>query len=299
MTGVILMYHRVADAPDDPYGLAVAPDHFAAHVDHLRRRGGVVPLTEILRPSRALQVAITFDDGYVDNLTCAAPLLADAGLPATYFITSGRVGGQHFWWDRLALGLLGDHPRPSGVDVSVAGQNLWLSLDTRDARLTSLMFLHRRLRPLPPAELLSTVDAILHQLQAPTPPENARTMTTAQLQALSLLPGADIGAHTRTHLQLRDQSRRLQEEEISGSVADLTAALGRPVTSFAYPFGSRSAVGDLAPRLTRQAGCLLACTTDPGPVAARPDSQRLPRLNVQDWTAGELAAQIDRMADRG
>jgi hypothetical protein len=74
--------------------------------------------------------------------------------------------------------------------------------------------------------------------------------------------------------------------------------LGRSVTSFAYPFGSESAIGDLAPRLTREAGCILACTTDSGPVVARPDTQRLPRLNVEDWTVDELVARIERVADR-
>jgi peptidoglycan/xylan/chitin deacetylase (PgdA/CDA1 family) len=290
------MYHRVAVAPGDPYGLAVHPDRFAAQVELLRRRGGVVPLTEILRPSRSLQVAITLDDGYGDNVTAAAPLLAAAGLPATYFLTTARLGGQHFWWDRLAVGLLGDHPKPAGVDVTVGRRELWLALDSPEACLTSLRFLHRRLRPLPPAELLDTVDALLDRLAAPDPAEDARTMSAAQAEELSLLPGAEIGAHTRTHLQLKDQSRHLQEDEIWGSMADLQAVLGRPVSSFAYPFGSESAVGDLAPRLTREAGCVVACTTDAGPVVGRSDPQRLPRLNVEDWAAEELAAQIDGLA---
>jgi peptidoglycan/xylan/chitin deacetylase (PgdA/CDA1 family) len=296
MSGVVLMYHRVAEAPGDPYGLAVHPDRFAAQVELLRRRGGVVPLTEVLRPSRTLQVAITLDDGYGDNVTAAAPLLAAAGLPATYFLTTARLGGQHFWWDRLAVGLLGDHPKPTGVDATVGGRELWLALDSPAACLTSLRFLHRRLRPLPPDELLATVDALLDRLAAPDPPADARTMSAAQLDELSRLPGVEIGAHTRTHLQLEDQSRRLQEDEIWGSLADLQKVLGRPVRSFAYPFGSESAVGDLAPRLTREAGCVVACTTDAGPVVPRSDPQRLPRLNVEDWESDELAAQIDRLA---
>jgi peptidoglycan/xylan/chitin deacetylase (PgdA/CDA1 family) len=295
VTGVVLMYHRVAEAPGDPYGLAVSPEHFAAHVEHLRR-GGVVPLTDILSPTEAVQVAITFDDGYRDNVAEAAPLLSEAGLPATYFLTTARLGGQHFWWDRLAVALLGDYAKPSGVDAVVGGRALWLALNTPEACLTSLRFLHRRLRPLPPEELLGTVDRLLEDLGAPAPAADARTMSAAEVGALAGLPGVDIGAHTRTHLQLKDQSRLLQEDEIWGSLTDLEAVLGRRVSTFAYPFGSESAVGDLAPQLTREAGCVIACTTDARPVVARSDPQRLPRLNVEDWDAEELAAQIDRMA---
>lgn len=295
MTGVILMYHRVADAPADPYGLAVAPDHFAAHVEHLSRRGGVVPLPEVLRPSRAVQVAITFDDGYRDNVLEAAPLLAASELPATYFLTTARLGGQHFWWDRLAVALLGRQPKPDGVDIAVGGRDLWLALNTPAACLSSLRFLHRRLRPLPPDELLSTVEALLDELGAPDPPADARTMSGSELETLAGLAGVDVGAHTRTHLQLKDQSRRLQQDEIFGSIDDLQAALGRPVTTFAYPFGSESAVGDLAPRLTREAGCVAACSTDHGAVSPRSDPHRLPRVNVQDWNADELAAVIEEV----
>jgi peptidoglycan/xylan/chitin deacetylase (PgdA/CDA1 family) len=162
-----------------------------------------------------------------------------------------------------------------------------------------LQFVHRRLRPLPPDELLATVDELLRVLAAPDPPENARTMSTAQLTTLSEWPGVDIGAHTRTHLQLQDQSARLQEDEVAGSVADLASALGRPVTSFAYPFGSDGAVGSLAPSLTRQSGCVVACTTEPGPVVRRSDPHLLPRLNVRDWEADQLARAIAEVVGRG
>jgi len=40
-------------------------------------------------------VCITFDDGYVDNLETAAPILAHYGYPAHLFMVSGRMGGTH------------------------------------------------------------------------------------------------------------------------------------------------------------------------------------------------------------
>jgi hypothetical protein len=49
------------------------------------------------------------DIGYRDNVELAAPLLAAAGLPVTWFNTAGRLSGQRFWWDRLTHALLGPH----------------------------------------------------------------------------------------------------------------------------------------------------------------------------------------------
>jgi peptidoglycan/xylan/chitin deacetylase (PgdA/CDA1 family) len=70
---VILMYHRVAQAAEDPHGLCVSPAHFAQHLQVLQRDFDIVRLGEI--PSRAREgrlsrrsVAITFDDGYADSL---------------------------------------------------------------------------------------------------------------------------------------------------------------------------------------------------------------------------------------
>ncbi|MGY1735359.1 polysaccharide deacetylase family protein [Geodermatophilus sp. SYSU D00684] len=293
---VVLMYHRVAAPARDPYGLAVHPDRFAAHVEELSRRGGVVPLEDLTATRSARQIAVTFDDGYADNATVAAPLLAAAGLPATWFITAGRLGRRRFWWDRLADGLLGG-PATS-ADVTVAGRDLWLDLRTREARRTALRFVHRLLRPLPPDLLEDGVDDVLRSLGAlPHGDEDGVTMTPDQLRRLADLPLQEVGAHTRTHLQLRDQSEDLQREEVLGSVHDLTALLGRPVRTFAYPFGSAGAVGSLAPRLVAEAGCTLACGTDPGPVGRRSDRYRLPRLNVQDWDGATFAARLGELLE--
>lgn len=298
MSAIVLMYHRIVALDPDPYGLAVHPRRFAEQVEQLSARGGVVPLAEVLGAGRTLRIAITFDDGYADNATTAAPLLEQAGLPATYFITTGPLGGRSFWWDRLADAFLGGHRLPDGVDVGITGGSVWLALNDRPARETSLRFLHRRLRPLPPDELASTVQDLLLDLAVPAPGDDALSMTTAQLRALADLAHAEIGGHTRTHLQLAGQPASLQRDEILGSLEDLRAMLGRPVTSFAYPFGTRRAVGDLAPRLVQDAGCLLACSTESRAVDARSDPFRLPRLNVRDWTGEELLARIDALSVR-
>jgi peptidoglycan/xylan/chitin deacetylase (PgdA/CDA1 family) len=285
VSSIVLMYHRVADSDHDAYGLQVHPDRFVEHVEHLTRLRCVVPLAEVLQPGRATKIAITFDDGYLDNATVAAPLLAEAGLPATYFITTERLGGRRFWWDRLAAALLGEHQLPDGVDVTVGDRDLWLALNDREARRSSLFFLHRRLRPLPPDELRETVDDVLERLAVPAS-DDGLTMDADQLLATA-----------RTHLQLAGQREDVQRQEIMGSIGDLTSILGRTVTSFAYPFGTRSAVGDLAPRLAREGGCAVACTTEGRPVTNRRDAFRVPRLDARNRSGAELAAVIDHFSN--
>jgi peptidoglycan/xylan/chitin deacetylase (PgdA/CDA1 family) len=102
---VVLVFHRVTDEiPED--GLTISSQRFRALCAMLARCFHVVPLGEIFRLARSRAaspprtLAITFDDCYRDNLE-AAHVLAEHGLPATFFLPTAYVGTDHvFPWDR-------------------------------------------------------------------------------------------------------------------------------------------------------------------------------------------------------
>ena len=86
---LILLYHRVARVDSDPWSLCVTPEHFSEHLEVLRkhrpiRLDQVKPSGWRAGGSRA-SVAITFDDGYADNLYEAKRLLERYDIPATFF----------------------------------------------------------------------------------------------------------------------------------------------------------------------------------------------------------------------
>jgi peptidoglycan/xylan/chitin deacetylase (PgdA/CDA1 family) len=101
----ILLFHRVTDEiPED--GLTVSRTRFRSLCRMLARHFRVVPLGEIFRLARGgaalprRTLAITFDDCYRDNLA-AARVLAEYGLPATFFVPTAYVGTNRvFPWDR-------------------------------------------------------------------------------------------------------------------------------------------------------------------------------------------------------
>jgi peptidoglycan/xylan/chitin deacetylase (PgdA/CDA1 family) len=102
----ILCYHHLARAPADARfpSLYVGPERFERQLWTLRRLGlrGVCMsegLRQLERGSRGGRVILTFDDGYVETLTQAAPLLRKYGFTATCYIVSGRIGA-HNDWDR-------------------------------------------------------------------------------------------------------------------------------------------------------------------------------------------------------
>jgi hypothetical protein len=90
----ILCYHRVDDRLKDNVTLGL--EHFNQQIALLKRhyqvvRADAIVRGEIDRSSDRPIVAVTFDDGYLDNYTNADPILKKHGVPATFFVSTGIV----------------------------------------------------------------------------------------------------------------------------------------------------------------------------------------------------------------
>ena len=245
---LVVMYHRVIDDPAlDPFalGMCVQRAHFVDHLDWLRANCHVLPLAEAVlaqREGRVLppcSVALTFDDGYLDNLEIAAPLLAERGLPATFFVcTGGMDAGVPLWWDR-AIGALAATPSTT-IDGALLGLEQPVDIGGVQ-RASGARRALDALWALPPERLphaLDALDAALLPDGSPPVPLPAR-MTTAQVRQLRGL-GFEIGAHTVRHVDLRSLDCAAIDTELRAGRAALEALLGERVGGFAYPSGFHS-----------------------------------------------------------
>ena len=294
--GLVLAYHRVTELPRDPFGLAVRPDRFAAHIDALLRAADVVPIAEVLRPAAGgrRRVAVTLDDGYADNAEVAAPILKEKGVPATFFVVTGGLDeGTEFWWDRLEHVVL-DAPDGVGpVDVELGGRLLRVDTRTEAGRQRALVALNRRMRVLRPElveRALDAVGAILGQWRGTC--ENHRRVTSDQVR--DLLSAGDVGAHTRTHPLLPALDGDRARQEIAGSRDDAERLVGGPVRNFAYPFGMDGAFDAAVARIVRDTGLETACVNLPGVVRKRTNRYLIPRASVGDIDAVAFTARVDR-----
>src|SRR6185295_3698468 len=94
----VLVYHSIS-SPFEPLeaDADISPERFERQLQWLSRWRKVVALEETLRaPARRNLVAITFDDGYRDNLIVALPLLEKFQMPMTLFVAAGFVGRDGF-----------------------------------------------------------------------------------------------------------------------------------------------------------------------------------------------------------
>lgn len=101
----ILTYHQVDPRPPKGAplrGLVVSPQRFASQMGWLKRLGyqglSMRDLMPYLRGEKfGRVVGITFDDGYVNNLEHALPVLVTHGFSATCYVVSEQVGGTNVW----------------------------------------------------------------------------------------------------------------------------------------------------------------------------------------------------------
>lgn len=312
------MYHRVAAPAADIWDIAVSPESFEQQLQILQKKSNVLPLRELAKAVkdgkvRKNSVAITFDDGYIDNFLVAKPLLEKYKLPATFFITSGNIGmEEEFWWDELEHIILFAPQLPQAFSAMLGGNpfafdlqaetqltgelqqkhNAWNACDEAPPTLRAQLFfaLWQQLKPLPHPEQKAQMRIIRGWAGVPVSARTAyKSMTAAQLQELSQNNLFDIGAHTASHAALGMHSLPVQENELLDSRQFLSSVTGAAIPLLAYPYGNYNNETLVAAANT---GFTAAVTTEEKAVTRRSRLYRLGRVQVKNISGKEFAAQL-------
>ena len=109
-------------------------------------------------------------------------------------------------------------------------------------------------------------------------------MTWEELRAVADA-GVVVGSHAWTHESLGHMSLDGAREQARRSRAVLEQRLGRPVTTFAYPFGTRADYSPALADMLREAGYTSAFTSQHGAVRADSDPFMLPRVKIEGGEA--------------
>ena len=295
---LILMYHRVASLHPDEWGLCISPQTFRDHMTEIKRTASPMSLSGLARgfksghvPARA--VAVTFDDGCIDNLTTASPILQELELPATFFIPTERLDERHeFWWDTLERAFGSLQSLPTSLDLSAEIGRTFPTVTEAD-RSTAHREVADYIRGLKRDdrdEMMlrvvewSGVDA--------TPRETHRPMLATEVRELGQSPGFEIGAHSVHHLGLPALSDEAARQEMLDSQNVLEELVNTKVTAFAYPYGlvDAKSVG-IATELFD-----VAVTTKAACVRPTDDLRALPRIDGNQLSLDDLRRVLDSVS---
>lgn len=270
-SAAILMYHSVLPDPSqlvDTYGeIAHSELIFRAQMELLAREFRPISLDEAIQHIRSgnslprRSVVITFDDGYADNYEVAMPVLNQAGVPATFYVTVDCVENKRLPWPshlRFAF----RNTRLSAWSDS-QGKNWPLNLpEEREAAFLSSCDACCQLSGAVQEDFVVRVE---RELDAKIPrQQNSPMLTYEQMRALQR-DGHIVGSHTMTHpnmayIQADDAVRELTE-----SKRRLELNLEVPIRHFSYPCPALSPHWSTkTAEQTQVAGYETAVTTDNG-----------------------------------
>ncbi len=257
----ILIYHQVLAEPDPMRPSEPTAEVFDWQMRLLRDYFTPLSLDDALHhlqhntlPANA--VCVTFDDGYLNNLTVAQPILAKYGIPATVYIATGFSHGNNMWNDRIIY-LFSDKNRQQ---LSLQGEKVELGDWPQRRELAQQWLL--KLKYLAIGPRIAEVDKLYLENEAVE--QAPLMMNPAEIKQLAAT-GTCIGAHTINHPILKVLPAAEQQNEILQSKQQLEAWTEKPIKHFAYPNGvigrdfDETAVG-----IVQHSGFDSAVTTDWG-----------------------------------
>ena len=263
----------------------------------LRQEFTTLPLMEFIEraergtlPPRA--ISVTFDDGYVDNLELASPILCDLEVPAAFFITTGGLPGSTTpWWEVLELALSKGARGERDLEIVIdGGDELRLSnggsaedrrralFDARDALARTDLETRERV-----------IDEITAWAEMEPPFAGRRLMSEADVAALAEHDRHFLGAHSVNHLWLPKQRPDTARAELLNCRRQLEDIISREVTLFSYPYG---AYDDNVVGMTAAAGYRAAVTVDSDRAGPDSDPYRIPRIDRSRIQPDQLEARL-------
>lgn len=288
----ILIFHRVLDAPDPLAPTEPDVSRFDEIISWLVGWFNILPLDEAIArleagslPPRA--AAITFDDGYADNLTNALPILQKHRVHATFFISTGFLDGGIMWNDAIVEAVRGTAAK--SIDCNFLGIG-HLELESLKQKQSALGRLIAATKYLPAESKNAAVRQLAERCGTSLPTD--LMLTSRQLLELRQA-GMGIGAHTSSHPILARVDDDTARREISGGKDCLESLLGERIGLFAYPNGRRGT--DYVERhvdIVKSLGFDAAVSTNWGASSIKSDMYQLARFTPWDLNRWRFGARL-------
>lgn len=258
---VVLAYHGIDLAENQEFNPRFfSATSFEAHLKYYRKNYQVITLEEYFESKNLskdrLNVAITFDDGYRNNLTYALPLLEKFEVSATFFVT-----GLNTTTDRILWADLIDIATTS-IDGTLHFEGESFNRD-RTGRFSSLKQ-YLRTNQIPGTPRFADLKQVLLERSEFSLSDSKlfdywKLLSDQELKELDSSPFASIGSHGMTHNNLGNLPHDVATTELKESKSYLENLLQREVCSIGYPDGSYT------PEIVesaRQAGYRYQCAVD-------------------------------------
>jgi peptidoglycan/xylan/chitin deacetylase (PgdA/CDA1 family) len=244
--GIILVYHRVLPfnkIDNSLVNISVSVNNFINQINYLKKNFDIISLDDLLvhlkSKSNKFKVAITFDDGYKDNLKYAYPILERFKAPATIYVITKFIGNKCMpWWIKL------DHfIKNNNVD---GNKKIKFNFFKNDLLFDDQLNIDNKVSAFIGKNYKLKRNLFLDQ---------------KEIQYLGKQKLITIGSHSHSHYNFSQltQEQALSELKISKSI--LEKIIKKKILHFSYPYGGYENINFRHTKLLRNLGYLSAVTT--------------------------------------
>lgn len=244
---VILLYHGVtrtlSHGIENHAKKHIPEADFIDHMRHLKENCTVLSMDDVLALTESNEayprrsVAITFDDGFENNYSIAAPVLDDFALPATFYVSSGATNTDLMFWVDILEDSINRTAEPS---ISVSALGRVFPMESMEDRLYALDQIKSYCKTIAPLDKDKVVSEVVSESKiapeiASSP--NYQKMTWNQVKELDSHDNFIVGGHSLYHDILGKEPKCRADIDIQASIDLLTYQTGRAQTHYSYPEG--------------------------------------------------------------
>lgn len=293
---LVLFYHRVNLKKKDYHQLCVSSKNFREQIRYLKKHYLLARFEEDWNQLDSDAVVITFDDGYLDNLQFALPILEEFQVPATIFVSTGTMNQQkELWWDELEYLLLNEDHIPIYFQLEDGEFGYRWDTSTREYRENCYKSIHHLMKNFVGPGKREEWMKQLWYWRGLEPEARKENLTVSKEQCMTLAQSKmiSIGAHTVNHPSLAVLSRSEQKKEIESSIITLSNILEKQIILFSYPFGSYGAnYNEDSIEICQDCGIMKAASTDSLLWNSSMSPYKIPRKVVRNWGLEEFQKKI-------
>ena len=268
----ILLYHGVTSAQSQGVenfsGKHVLAKEFKKQMEYLARHKNVVSLregTRLLNEENSNDkdyVCVTFDDTYKNVYTDAFPILKEAKVPATFFISTGYIDSQKmFWTDKLENIFNICESGNYSIDNEKIKKEFVLSEDNlledkiRSIRAVKAV-IKKECKPAQRDKIIEDLSTCLGvpEYENYKNTTNYHNLTSQQIKEISDHELFDIGGHSVNHEILSFLSEEEIKHEVEESIRCLESVTGKKIDLYSYPEGQRHHYNDAVISILKKNG---------------------------------------------
>jgi peptidoglycan/xylan/chitin deacetylase (PgdA/CDA1 family) len=301
---IILLYHRIVDENSRYLNKSAVVHHhikdFKREIPYFKRNFQILSMDEVVshmklgKGFRRPSMAITFDDGYLDNYTLAYPILKKHRVPATIYLTTGFIGTpDKIWTEQIGLALL--ETKKDYFNCSSILEDKTISIKTKGEKEQAYSKISKALKLRPDDERRELLQKLLERLEVNEKLGRhfgERVMLNWDEVQEMRKDGITIGSHSHTHPILSRMPIQKAKDEILNSKKVVEKNVNIEVKHFSFPNGREEDFSEELRDYCREIGFESTCSVIYGANDASEGNvfalKRIGAINPLPMLAGEL-----------